>query len=349
MLTRKASISLSSVVTGGLVLCTLFMTYPPAAEASGPVVAQPPYTISVFALSQLGQNGYTQPDSLVQWHAHILVGFGNGVAHDGSDGKSSTIVQFSLKGQLERTFSVKGHNDGLRLEPGSNNLWALQNEDANPNLVIIDLESGEQKLYTFPPTPHGGGYDDILFLNEQVFMTASNPTLNGQGVNVFPALVHATLSGNTVHVAPVLYGNATATDIPSGTTVTLNLTDPDSLTADLRGNIVLDSQADAELVFITLGGAVGRFIIPSSPPLSLTVDDTAFAPISRAFLLVSDLHGEAVYRIDRPTFEFEPGVAYSASDSSGIVGTLNLDTGAVTPIVTGLVSARGLLFVPIGD
>jgi hypothetical protein len=138
----------------------------------------------------------------------------------------------------------------MRLEPGSDKLWALQNEDGNPNLVIIDLETGEQNLYTFPPTPHGGGYDDILFKDDQVFMTASNPTLPG-GVNVFPALVRVTLSGNTVNVAPVLYGNASATDIPSGNTVTLNLTDPDSLTADLRGNIVLDSQADAELVFIT--------------------------------------------------------------------------------------------------
>jgi hypothetical protein len=103
-------------------------------------------------------------------------------------------------------------------------------------------------------------------------------------VNVFPALVSVTLSGNTVNVTPVLYGNHSATDIPSGTSVTLNLTDPDSLTADLRGNIVLDSQADTELVFITPGGAVGRLIIPSSPPLSLTVDDTAFAPRGPGFL-----------------------------------------------------------------
>jgi hypothetical protein len=40
-----------------------------------------------------------------------------------------------------------------------------------------------------------------------------------------------------------------------------------------------------------------------------------------------------------------PGVAYSASDSDGLVGTLDLDNGVVTPIVTGLGSARGMLFV----
>ena len=342
MLAGKASNGLSSVLTTvGLVLCSLLITYAPTAQASGPV-AQPPYTISVFALSQ---NGYSKPDSLVRWHQSILVGFGNGVAKDGSDGQSSTIVQYSLSGQLERTFSVKGHNDGLRVQPDSNNLWALQNEDANPNLVIIDLETGQKKVYAFPPAPHGGGYDDILFKDDQVFMTASNPTLNGAGMNVFPALVSVTLSGTMVDTVPVLYGNATATDIPTGTTVTLNLTDPDSLTADPRGNIVLDSQADAELVLITPGGAVGRLIIPSSPPGSLTVDDTAFASSPGAFLLVSDRDGEAVYRIDSPTFGFEPGVAYSASDSSGLVATLNLDTGALTNVVTGLVTGRGMLFV----
>jgi hypothetical protein len=30
---------------------------------------------------------------------------------------------------------------------GESDLWCLQNEDANPNLVVIDLEEGIQKLY----------------------------------------------------------------------------------------------------------------------------------------------------------------------------------------------------------
>src|ERR1700687_4651560 len=76
------------------------------------------------------------------------------------DGKSSTIVEYSLDGKVQRTFSVPGHNDGLGIV-GEDDLWSLQNEDANPNLVVIDLPSGHQKKYTFAPTAHGGGYDDI--------------------------------------------------------------------------------------------------------------------------------------------------------------------------------------------
>jgi hypothetical protein len=70
-------------------------------------------------------------------------------------------------------------------------------------------------------------------------------------------------------------GNASATDIPTGNTVTLNLTDPDSMTIDLRGNIVLDSQADTELVFIrhplTDEQTVGRLVITSGG-VKITLD-----------------------------------------------------------------------------
>ena len=306
-------------------------------------VANPPYTLAVFATSA---NGYSQPDSIVQWKDHIFIGFQNHVAKDGTDGKSSTIVQYSLDGAPQRTFSVPGHNDGLRIV-GESDLWCLQNEDANPNLVVIDLESGHQKLYNFPPTPHGGGYDDMVVQNGHVFITASNPNMPG-GINIFPALVRATLHGDMVAVDPVLYGNANAVDIPTGATVTLNLSDPDSLTVDPRGNIVLDSQADAELIFIRNVSSgqmvVGRLSITTAAGPT-TLDDTAFAPSSHTFLLFSDVGGDTIYRIDSPQFGFEPGTAYSASDTADIVGVLNLDNGVLTPIATGFSSTRGMIFV----
>ena len=334
------------LTAGALLFCFLMLSS--VAAAQGPVT-QPPYHLSVFAMSA---NGNSQPDSIVQWRDSVLIGFGDHVAKDGSDGKSSTIVQYSLRGDLQRTFSVPGHNDGLRIV-AEDELWALQNEDANPNLVVIDLESGQQKMFSFAPTIHGGGFDDMVVKGGQVFMTASNPNLNAQGVNVFPALVSASLSGSTVVVEPVLNGNANATDISTGSSVQLNLTDPDSMTIDPRGNIVLDSQADGELVFIrnplSNSPEVGRILITKSTGGSTTVDDTSFARGGETFLLFTDLAGDAIYRLDSPPFGFEPGVAYSASDSDGLVGTLNLDNGILTPIVTGLGSARGMLFVRAND
>jgi hypothetical protein len=348
--TRK--IFADALVTGALLLGLLAASVPAAAQTLP--VATPPYKISVFAQSP---SGTSQPDSIVLWNDSVIVGFENHVAKDGTDGKFSTIVEFSLAGKVKRIFHVPGHNDGLRVV-GDDALWALQNEDANPNLVVIELRSGKAKKYQFAPTPHGGGYDDIVVKDGKVYITASNPNLNAMGNNVFPALVRASLSGDNVLLEPVLNGDASAIDIPTGKIVSLNLTDPDSLTIDPRGNIVLDSQADSELVFIrhpfTDEQTVGRLSItsPVTGPggATITLDDTAFAPHPKAFLLITDINAGVIYRMDGGPFGFEPGVAYAASDTLGLLGTVNLDNGVVTPIVTGFGSARGLLFVaPDGD
>ena len=336
-----------STVGSAVAAAVLGVLAPATADAQ--LQASAPYKVSVFATSPPNT---TQPDSIVAWGDSIIVGFENGVAKDGRDGKSSTLVEFSLSGEVKRSFSLVGHNDGLRVV-GEGKLWALQNEDANPNLVVIDLESGQQTAYKFAPTPHGGGYDDIVVARGEVYLTASNPNLNALGVNVFPALVRARLSNGNVLLEPVLNGNAQATDIATGATVSLNLTDPDSMTRDLKGNIVFTSQADSELVLVSHVGTseqtVGRLGItsPATGPggALITIDDTAFAPPGAAYLLFTDIGSGTIYRIDRADFGFEPGQAYCASDTAGVVGTLNLDNGVVTPIITGLNSARGLLFV----
>src|ERR1700730_3731240 len=118
-----------------LAVAAIAIALPSLARAQ--VAASPPYAVSVFALNP-GQA--TQPDSIVTWKGDVIVGYQNHVAKDGSDNKSSTIVQFDSQGAVKRSFTVKGHNDGLRIV-GENDLWAVQNEDANPNLVVIDLES----------------------------------------------------------------------------------------------------------------------------------------------------------------------------------------------------------------
>jgi hypothetical protein len=76
-----------------------------------------------------------------------------------------------------------------------------------------------------------------------------------------------------------------------------------------------------------------------------TVDDTAFPATARDFMLVSDVAAGVVYRIDSPLLGFEPGVAYSSSDTQGFVAVLNLDNGLLTPIGTGFQSTRGMIFV----
>jgi hypothetical protein len=48
----------------------------------------------------------------------------------------------------------------------------------------------------------------------------------------------------------VLKGNAPLIDIATGATVTSQQSDPDSLKVDASGDLVLDSQADGDLIFM---------------------------------------------------------------------------------------------------
>src|SRR5260370_23766732 len=116
-------------------------------------------------------------------------------------------------------------------------LWVTSNEDANPLLMTIDPTSGTVTNYTLAPTAWGGGYDDLAFLNGKTFIACSNPNLDANGNNVFPAIDQVTLTGTTATVTPVLLGNAQAMDTTTKTNVTLNDVDPDSMTVDWQGNL----------------------------------------------------------------------------------------------------------------
>jgi hypothetical protein len=311
--------------------------------AAAQVTAAVPYTVSSFASGVAGT--YTAPDSIAVSGGHVFIGYGNGIKPDGSDGKSSTIVEYKMNGAVVKTYSVVGHNDGLRVNPQTKQLWAMQNEDGNPNLVIIDPTTGTQTVYTFGPTAHGGGYDDIAFRGNDVFFSASNPANNP---NHGPAVVKGTITGSVVNVSEVLNASAIATNIPSDTPVTLNLQDPDSMIFNPLGDLVLDSQADAELVVVHHLGFTDQGVYRLKLTLkaaAVQVDDTVFATSSHGTILVSDRDAGAagiIYAISKDIFS--PGAAYSATPTS--VGHLNFDTGVITNVVTGMVSPHGMAFVP---
>jgi hypothetical protein len=306
-------------------------------------VAPAPYELSVFATAP---KGLSAPDSIAVLRDHVFVGYGDGNAPDGSDGKSTQVVEYAMDGTAEYTYVVKGHNDGLKVDPSTHLLWALQNEDANPNLVIINPETHRQRLYTFGPTPHGGGYDDIVFRGCTVYLSASNPANNP---NTGPAIVSVRLDGSFVDVKPVLAATASAIDIPTDATVKLNLQDPDSMTLDPEGDIVLDSQADQELIFVSNPGSnqgvshLGLRYQTNAGPKSVEVDDTAFVTSTQGFILFADKGLNKVFALKKKVFA--PGEAYTAADGGPFVGTIDLTTGFITPVVTGLNGPGGLVFV----
>ena len=173
-------------------------------------------------------------------------------------------------------------------------MWALQNEDASPHLVIIDPGNDQQidAVSILIATPHGGGYDDIVFRGCNVFISASNPSRNP---NTGPAIVSARLDNGVVKIKPLLVGDAKAIDVPTGATIKLNLQDPDSMTLDPQGNIVLDSQADQELIYVTHPGESNQealrlplSFLSAGKFIPVETDDTAFVTGSDGFILFAD-------------------------------------------------------------
>ena len=336
-------LAIASVIMASSLFAHAQATSGPA--TSGPV-AKPPYTVTVFAHAP---EGITNPDSITTAHGKIFVVYANATQPDGTGG-SSTIVEYSPTGKMLRTFSVIGKADGLKYNPFDHKLWALRDEDSNPQLTLIDPNSGDEDNFTYAQKPlHGGGYDDVVFTKETTFISASNPTVDAKGQNNSPSIVEARLVGNQVFVKPVFFGNASIVDIVSGKEVVVPQADPDSLKVDSAGDLVLDSQADGDLIFINAADsenqAALRLHLTNGTAKQITVDDTVFPTAPSGTILVVDTKGDTIYAVKSEAFQ--PGGAYSASDSDGILGKVDLSTGLVTPIVTGMGSPHGALFVPL--
>ena len=307
------------------------------------LAALPGYQVSLFARQTAAFAG---PDSLVVDNGFVYIDYQNTTAKDCTDNNSSTVVQYDMHGKMLKTFTVPGHSDGMRADPSTHLLWVTSCEDGNPKFVTIDPSSGTITPYTFPKTPHGGGYDDLCFVNGMVFIAASNPNLNSAGVNVFPAVDKITLSKGKVNLTPVLMGNAAATDLIANAKTTLNEVDPDSMTVDSSGQLVLVDQAGSELVFLKNPGTPQQTV--TRVPVGNQLDDTVWATSTQGRLLVTDGVTGNTYWIS-PT-HFVPGTVYTeAPDDSGVVGfvgVVDLKTGFITPVVIGLLHPTGMLFVP---
>jgi hypothetical protein len=311
---------------------------------AGPVSTDPNYSVAVFANAP---QGLTNPDSIAFVHGTIFVVYANNTQPDGTGGDSS-IVQFDTGGNVLHTYQVVGKSDGMKYNGFDGRVWCLRDEDSNPQLTLIDPVARTQKDFTYAaPTLHGGGYDDAVFLNGKVFISASNPNLDSNGQNNFPSIVEAKILGDQVVVTPVLMGNANLTDITTGKTVVSLQSDPDSLKVDPSGNLVLDSQADGDLIFLNSPGSPNqtgyRLHLSNGSPTQVTVDDTVFPTQADGTIYVVDTKANTVYAVTSKVFP--PNSAFSCSDGTGVLARVDLQTGNLTSIITGMTSPHGALFV----
>lgn len=308
-------------------------------------------SISVFATG--AAVGGTGPDSVTVGSGSVWVQYGNGASSTGASG-SSTIVQYNQStGAIQSQYSIAGNVDGLKINPTSGIVWALQNQDGNATLSLINPATKTVSgpfSYASPPYVYGPnsgrGYDDVAFANNNVFLSYTNPA------SPTDPILQQLNQGNT----PA--GTLTTTNILSaGQTGTLP--DSDSLRATPAGDLVQTAEGDGPG-----SGSTGQFTIVHNPGTTsqtstnvvvfdpagnnvFGLDDVVVPGVTAGTLYLTDSANNGVYAVNvtgldpnAPLasiagFNLPNGVVPTDVARASEIGIVNLATGVATPFITG--------------
>jgi hypothetical protein len=70
----------------------------------------------------------------------IWVAYTNGADSTGASGQS-TVAEYDRSGHIDQSYQIAGSVDGLKADPVTGQIWALQNQDGNSTLILIDPEN----------------------------------------------------------------------------------------------------------------------------------------------------------------------------------------------------------------
>lgn len=348
---------MGALLTGG----TIVMATMVAAHSAWAQTAVPPYALTVFP--GVPPAGATQPDDLAVSAngTRLWVGYGNGVDTTGKGGPSNVVEYDISSGGVLKNISIPGHVDGLKINPTTDDVWATENEDGNPTLAVIDHTSGAFKIYRLSPTLITGGFDDLVFAAPPGRDPDSPPDVflvtSSQADTTTPVIVRisgplrttntdvkATLPGAPQSVWNVVTNGVETTDV---------IGDPDSMTLDPAGELILDNRSDDSLYIVRDPKAHNPVL---RVPLTLggnpvEVNDTIFTTSATngisstaGTVFITDTSANAIYMLTKPYFPANE--VYTAANVANIVGLVDLNTGVVTPVATGFKGVHGLAFSP---
>jgi hypothetical protein len=344
--------SLSGLFRGSLPITALALIATLAIDAASQAVAAPvvgaPYTLATF--NGVAPTGATAPDDLAisADGKNLWVGYGNGVDTTGAGGPSNLVEYDISSGSVLQNLTIPGHLDGLKINPTTNDIWATENEDGNPTLAVVNHKTGKFKISKFAATLLTGGMDDLVFSgkdSKDVFIVASSQTDPTKPVIV--ELSGSPKKKNTVVTAAQTGSPATVWNVVTNAAETGDVIgDPDSMTLDPAGELVLDNRSDDSLYIIRLTSATNPVLrVPltlSSAPVE--VNDTIFTTSTAGTLYITDTTANVIYTLTKPYFPANE--VYTAANVAGDVGLVDLNTGIVTPVVTGFAGVHGLAFAP---
>ncbi len=286
------------------------------------------FTTSVFATG--GPIGATQPDSVSFGDGSLWVAFQNGADTTGASG-SSTVVRYSVSGAVQHEWTIAGNVDGLKVDPTTGLVWALQNNDGNSALTIINPTTNATTAYTYGNSytnVANRGFDDIVFANGKAYLSETNPASTTDPIllelNNYPTLSSPLQVTGLLDAGPI--------------------TDPDSLKLTQSGDLAQTGEADQTIIFIhNPGPSQTVTYLPLVGVGTGLPDDTIYPTASQGLIFFADTGGNTVYKV------YASGMSPDMTliDVGNEFGILNTTSGVVTPIATGfsLVSPHGADFV----
>jgi len=291
----------------------------------------------------------TGPDSIALTKNSLWVSYTNGADSTGLSG-SSTVVQYKLNGEVRHTYSIAGSVDGLKVDPRTGLVWALQNQDGNSTLSLIN-----SKRHTVTgPIPYAvkssvHGYDDVVFRLNQVFLSYTNPAAPTD-----PTIQLLQNASNPLAVTPILLMGATGTNLATGQAnqpTTQN--DPDSLKLTPTGDLMLSSGDDGQLIFVEKPGKPDQsisFLQLLDPSTGLHVsglDDAVFATAREGSFYLADTGNNRILKIE--VDHVAVGTLFASVGSLNELTVVDIHTGLATPFLSNLNGPHGLEFVSRSD
>lgn len=304
-------------------------------------------------------NNVTGLDSITIAGKYVFVEYGNNVDSTGAVPGESTIIQYDKAGNLLHAYAIEGSVDGLKYNPETGLVWALQNQDGRSSLSLIDPAT--QKVtahFTYADTSTTRGYDDVVFDGKNVFLSYTNPTGNGDPTIVKLLNGPNPKPGDLLRTTPVLLDGAMGYDTVTGKMELVPQTDPDSLKLAANGDLIFSSNADGAIIDIQNPGTSKQAIaftpirgIPVASVGNAGLDDVIKPTATSGTFLISDAKDGRVLSVH--VIGLDPNAYYASVGALGAFGQVDEKTGVFTALVSAdnapgftFGSPHGVTFVP---
>ena len=296
----------------------------------------------LFAVAPTGESA---PDSITYGDNSVWVEYGDGASSTG--GTKTHVVQYSLDGRIEHSYTAAGLADGLKYNPITGKVWVLNNNDGNSSLQLIDPQTHmiSKPLTYAAPYVYGAassrGFDDVVFDGKKVFVSETNPV--NPGDPVVQELLNGEAPSGKLQTSAILSFGDKGTNLLTGKLETLPMTDPDSLKLLPDGALLLTGEADHAYIFINNPGT-GLQTMSFLPLPAADIPDDAIMPKSTSgTFYISNQGANGVERVQVNGLNVHD--LYADITSKNELVQIDPTNGKITPIVTGLDSPHGLLFL----